>query len=194
MLWLVQHGLSDRQIARLRGTSLDAVKFHRRNIAGKVQASGRDSLRYWRRDRATNPARTEAGTMSDQPVALNGIGQVSLESGDIERSVAFFRDTLGLTHLYTFPHPTGSLAFFDLDGLRLFISSHDDRPPEKSSVLYFTVADIEGTYATLTARGVPFEGAPHLVHRHESGVEEWMAFFRDPDANLLALMSQVTPA
>ena len=130
---------------------------------------------------------------SDQTVSLTGIGQVSLETRDIEGSVAFFRDTLGLAHLYTFPHPTGSMAFFDLDGVRLFISSHDDRPLEKSSVLYFNVADIEATYATLTARGVPFEGAPHLVHRHESGVEEWMAFFRDPDANLLALMSQVTP-
>ena len=125
---------------------------------------------------------------------LLGVGQVSLETGDIERSVAFFRDTLGLTHLFTFPHPTGHLAFFDVGGLRLFISSHDDRPLEKSSVLYFRVADIQAAYDALSARGVHFEGAPHLIHRHDSGLEEWMAFFRDPDENVLALMSQVTPA
>jgi len=30
-----------------------------------------------------------------------------------------------------------------------------------------------------------------MIHRHESGVEEWMAFFKDPDGNLLAIMAQV---
>jgi hypothetical protein len=30
-----------------------------------------------------------------------------------------------------------------------------------------------------------------MIHRHQSGVEEWMAFFEDPDGKLLALMSQV---
>jgi hypothetical protein len=45
----------------------------------------------------------------------------------------------------------------------------------------------------LTARGVVFEGAPHLIHRHDSGMEEWMAFFSDPDAQPLAVMSQVQP-
>jgi len=46
----------------------------------------------------------------------------------------------------------------------------------------------------LMARGVTFEAAPHLIHKHDSGVEEWMAFFPDPDGQLLALMSQVPPA
>lgn len=31
-----------------------------------------------------------------------------------------------------------------------------------------------------------------MIHRHDSRVEEWMAFFEDPDGQLLALMSQVT--
>ena len=31
-----------------------------------------------------------------------------------------------------------------------------------------------------------------MIHRHESGVEEWMAFFADPDGQPLALMAQVT--
>jgi hypothetical protein len=30
-----------------------------------------------------------------------------------------------------------------------------------------------------------------MIHRHDSGVEEWMAFFEDLDGQLLALMSQV---
>jgi hypothetical protein len=40
---------------------------------------------------------------------------------------------------------------------------------------------------------VAFEGAPHLIHRHADGTEEWMAFLRDNEGRLLALMSQVAP-
>lgn len=188
VLRMVQHGLSDRQIARARGTTLGAVKFHRRNIASKLALAGRPALRYWRA-LAVPTVEEEGRTMNHDDPLLLGVGQVSLETRDIEASVAFYRDTLGLTHLFTFPHPAGHLAFFDCDGLRLFISSHDDRPLEKSSVIYFRVADIQAAYDTLASRGVRFEGAPHLIHRHASGVEEWMAFFRDPDENVLALMS-----
>jgi hypothetical protein len=41
------------------------------------------------------------------------------------------------------------------------------------------------------ARGVKFTHAPHRIHRHADGTEEWMAFFEDPDGRPLALMSQV---
>jgi methylmalonyl-CoA/ethylmalonyl-CoA epimerase len=30
-------------------------------------------------------------------------------------------------------------------------------------------------------------------HRHEDGTEEWMAFFKDRDGNILEIMSQVRP-
>lgn len=69
-------------------------------------------------------------------------------------------------------------------------------PEEKwrpGSVVYFRVADIEARHRELVGRGVVFEGAPHLVHRHDSGIEEWMAFFTDSEGNTLALMAQVPP-
>ena len=53
------------------------------------------------------------------------------------------------------------------------------------------VSDIQAAYDELRARGVEFESAPHLIHKHDDGVEEWMAFFPDPDGHLLALMAQV---
>jgi catechol 2,3-dioxygenase-like lactoylglutathione lyase family enzyme len=59
------------------------------------------------------------------------------------------------------------------------------------SVLYFRVPDIHAAHQQLTARGVTFEGAPHMIFRHASGMEEWMAFFPDPDGHLLAIMAQV---
>jgi methylmalonyl-CoA/ethylmalonyl-CoA epimerase len=53
------------------------------------------------------------------------------------------------------------------------------------------VDDIGAAFTELTARGVEFKGAPHLIHRHPDGTEEWMAFFKDPEGRFLALMSQV---
>lgn len=61
------------------------------------------------------------------------------------------------------------------------------------SVLYLRTEDIHGWHAALAARGVAFEGAPHLIHRHADGSEEWMVFFRDPDGHLTALMERTKP-
>ena len=124
-------------------------------------------------------------------LVLGALGQVSMPIGDVERSTAFYRDVLGLEHLYTY----GDLAFFDCAGTRLFLTAAHEAPrPPSATSLYFRVADIASAHAELSSRGVVFEGAPHLIHTHDDGTEEWMAFFRDPDRNLLAVMSQIRPS
>lgn len=124
-------------------------------------------------------------------VNLTSIGQVSLTIDDVERAVGFYRDVLGMKHLYTF----GDLAFFDCDGTRLFLTRPENgSEARQNSVLYFRVTGIHDTAAALESRGVAFEGAPHLIHKHGDGTEEWMAFFRDSEGNLLGLMEQVPPA
>ena len=50
--------------------------------------------------------------------------------------------------------------------------------------------DIHAAHAALTARGVAFEQKPHLVAKMPDH-DLWMAFFRDPDENLLAVMCEV---
>jgi catechol 2,3-dioxygenase-like lactoylglutathione lyase family enzyme len=96
---------------------------------------------------------------------------------------------LGLPHLFTF----GQLAFFDCDGTRLFLDALPEAQGNGNSCLYFRVDDIQATQAALASAGVPFEGEPHMIHEHDDGTQEWMTFFRDPDNNLLALMSAVKP-
>ena len=54
--------------------------------------------------------------------------------------------------------------------------------------------DLKRTDTSLRERGVTFQADPHLIHRHQDGTEEWMAFFADPDGNTMALMSRVPPA
>jgi len=117
---------------------------------------------------------------------LGKIGQISRQVSDIPRAVEWYKSTLGLPHLFTF----GDLAFFDCGGTRLFLSANDG-PAGDPSILYFQVDDIQTAYDELRGRGVEFENAPHLIHKHDNGVEEWMAFFPDPDGQLLAIMAQV---
>lgn len=133
---------------------------------------------------------TPEDAMTDQ-TPLGPIGQISRQVRDVGSAVAWYRDVLGLRHLFT----AGDLAFFDCGGTRLFLTSREEPGIQIAgdSVLYFRSADIDADYERLTARGVHFRGAPHMIHRHESGVEEWMAFFDDPDGKILALMSQVQP-
>lgn len=125
----------------------------------------------------------------DGQIRLAKIGQVSVTVSDIDRAVAFYRDALGMAHLFT----AGQLAFFDCGGTRLFLDALPEARQQGTSVLYFAVDDILGAQKALAGKGVSFEGEPHLIHRHPDGLEEWMTFFRDPDGNVMALMAQVRP-
>ena len=119
---------------------------------------------------------------------LSQIGQIAVPVTDIERAVAFYRDSLGMRFLFQAPP---GLAFFDCAGVRLMLDAPAKTQSEGgSSVIYFKVRDLDTAFATLSARGVSFEAKPHLVAKLPDH-DLWMAFFRDPDRNLLALMSEV---
>lgn len=130
-------------------------------------------------------------TTNQEPVfGLAEIGQIALPVADVDRAIAFYRDVLGMRFLFKAPP---GLGFFDCNGVRLLL----DEPAAASagpcsSIVYFEVADIQAAHAALTARGVVFQDAPHLVARMPDH-ELWMAFLRDLDANLLALMCEVRP-
>jgi catechol 2,3-dioxygenase-like lactoylglutathione lyase family enzyme/DNA-binding CsgD family transcriptional regulator len=182
----VRHGMSNGQIARRRAISLDAVKFHVANAVQKLGLPGRDALRRWdgvRRDSALY----ERIPDMNAALELGPIGQISRSVKDIAAAEAWYRDVLGLKHLYTF----GNLAFFDCGGTRLYL---DEGEVGNESVLYFRVPDIRAAYAELQVRGVEFVDAPHMIHRHDDGTEEWMAFFRDLEGRPLSIMCQVRPA
>ena len=126
---------------------------------------------------------------------LGPIGQIALRVHDVGAATAYYRDRLGLGYLFSAPTPgSGSepgMAFFDCDGIRLLLgrpeSEADDHP---GSILYFRVEDIRAAHATLSARGVAFVEEPHRV-ADLGKAELWLAFFRDPWENTLALMAEV---
>ncbi len=121
------------------------------------------------------------------PLRHATIGQIAVNVHDLSRAVAFYRDTLGLKFLFEAP----SMAFFDLNGIRLMLGK-----PEKSefdhpaSIIYYNVPDVRETHKELVSKNVTFESDPHLVARMPDH-ELWMAFFKDLDGNLLALMSEL---
>jgi catechol 2,3-dioxygenase-like lactoylglutathione lyase family enzyme len=183
--------MTNRQIARGRGVSLDAVKFHIENAVQKLGLEGRAGLRKWQGAPRGSALSKQERTMTTSNLEMGPVGQIARHVADIDRSEAWFRDVLGLKHLYSFPSSIGKLAFFDCGGTRLFLETARDGTPGEQSVLYFRVPDISAAYAELQGRGVEFTDAPHMIFKHPDGVEEWMAFFKDCDGQVLSIMSQV---
>src|SRR5262249_20566395 len=122
----------------------------------------------------------------DTSFGLGAIGQIAVTITDVNRAVEFYRDTLGMRFLFQVPN----LAFFDCGGVRLMLGPAEKPGETLSSVIYYRVEDIERAFETLSSRGVTFEARPHLIAKMPDH-DLWMAFFRDPDRNLLALMCEV---
>ena len=119
--------------------------------------------------------------------ALGEIGQIGLTVSDLEKAIAFYRDALGIKHLFNAPP---GMAFFALGNVRLMLSRPEKPDSDRfGCALYFKVADIQSAREALAARGVTFEVEPHRLATMPDH-ELWMAFFRDPDRNLLALMCE----
>lgn len=122
---------------------------------------------------------------------LNQIGQIFVNVKDLDRAIAFYRDTLGMTFLFQAPP---NMAFFDCGGIRVMLGIAD-RPEinHPASIIYYKVDDIERVYETFNARGVEFIVKPHLVAPMPT-YDLWLADFKDSEGNILALMSEVARA
>ena len=122
-------------------------------------------------------------------VTLNQIGQIAITVHDLPRAVAFYRDVLGMRHLFD---AGPKLSFFDCGGVRLMLDIPEQaefqHPP---SILYYKVPDITGTHRELKEKGVRFEDEPHVIARLPDH-DLWMTFAHDSEGNMFALMSEVT--
>lgn len=123
---------------------------------------------------------------TETPFGLSTIGQILVPVRDADAATAFYRDALGLRFLFAFPH----MAFFDADGVRLYLAEPESPDFGGRATLYFRVPDLGAAVAALEGRGVVFGSRPHVVHRDPSHAL-WMAFTTDPDGNNIGLMSEV---
>lgn len=117
---------------------------------------------------------------------LKRIGQIGLMVKDMEGATAFYRDKLGMKHLFS----AAGMSFFDLGEVRLMlgqVANPGERYP--ASLIYYRVDDIESAADTLKQRGVHMVEAPELAYT-AGGVELWLAFFHDMDENVVGLMCE----
>jgi methylmalonyl-CoA/ethylmalonyl-CoA epimerase len=115
---------------------------------------------------------------------VTGVAQVALSVTDLARAAAFYRDGLGLAHLFDVPN----MSFFDAGGVRLMLSAQGGEPGGRGTIVYLKVKDIALVHAALVAKNVRIEQPPHVVGRTPTS-EVWLAFCVDPDGNLIGLMS-----
>ncbi|MBI4083816.1 MAG: VOC family protein [Candidatus Lambdaproteobacteria bacterium] len=114
-------------------------------------------------------------------IRLAKLGTVMLGVSDLGRSVAFYRDALGLP----LQSSTGGFAFFDGGGVTLCLHATQGlaAPADERSVeLVFHVEDIHAAHGALSARGVPFRSAPRPVTGDQHAAD-----FRDPDGHVLSI-------
>ena len=116
---------------------------------------------------------------------LGPLGQIALPTRDADRAQAFYRDVLGLPFLFRY----GKLLFFECGGVRLLVDGLVEGEVRPAGCLYFRTDDIEEAHAALRARNVAFDGPPQLIAKMPDH-DLWMAFFKDPDGNQLALMEE----
>ena len=116
--------------------------------------------------------------------------QVGLRVADLGAAEAFYRDVLGARFVARFDPP--GLLFFDFDGVRVLFEKGD----ASGGVLYLWCEDIDAAVADLQAKGVAIESGPHAIHKDDAGAfgpageTEWMAFFKDPSGNTVALATR----
>jgi methylmalonyl-CoA/ethylmalonyl-CoA epimerase len=119
--------------------------------------------------------------------------QVAQHADDLDRAAAFYATLLGSAPSARYDPP--GLVFFTLGGTRLLLEKG-----APSAVLYLRVASVREAAERLRARGVVVESDPHVIFTHEddtlgpAGTDEWHAFVRDSEGNLLGLVSQEPPS
>jgi predicted enzyme related to lactoylglutathione lyase len=126
--------------------------------------------------------------MSSHPApTLSEIGQIAIIVGDVAQATVFYRDVLGLKFLF----PAGpTMAFLAAGSVRIMLTTPQGAGEAgKNSILYFKVDDLKATHAAIVARGARKEGEPRLIAKMPDH-DLWMAAVRDPEGNIIELMSE----
>ena len=126
-------------------------------------------------------------------VRLSSIKQIAIPVRDVDTAKTFYKDVLGMTHLFDAPP---ALSFFDCGGIRLMLAgpvAQGKDGDKQHAVLFYNVGDIKTSYAAIKAAGAPSFAEPHVIARVD-GRDVWIAELGDGQGNALGLMSEVAPS
>jgi catechol 2,3-dioxygenase-like lactoylglutathione lyase family enzyme len=120
-------------------------------------------------------------------MSVEGLLQIHITVSDLARAVSFYRDILGIDFLFEVPDQ--SMAFLDLNGVRLYLGIAESAEFESAPLLYLSVADIDAEHQRMSGLGVEFISTPHIVH-HAEAYDLWMADFKTPEGHIHVLAEE----
>jgi methylmalonyl-CoA/ethylmalonyl-CoA epimerase len=129
----------------------------------------------------------------DPGPSLQRIKQIAVPVRDVKEAAKFYRDTLGLTHLFDAPP---ALSFFDCGGVRLMLTGPEAQGEdghEQHPVLFYDVSDIKKAHAKIKSSGAASIEDPHIIARM-NGREVWISSVSDGQGNVVSLMSDIPEA
>ena len=121
-----------------------------------------------------------------EPPGIAGLAQIALSVTDLDRSVTFYRDVLGLPLLFTAPP---GLAFFQVGETRMMLSTQDGDSSGSHPILYYRVPDVHAAVAAVAERGAVIKEPARMIAKLGT-TEVWLAFTTDPDGHAVGLMSE----
>ena len=130
---------------------------------------------------------------TDGKVSLSRIKQIALPVREITAATRFYRDTLGMRHLFDAPP---GLSFFDCGGVQLMLAGPDAQGKDgeqQHAVLFYDVSNIKSVHGKIKSAGVKSLEEPHVIARM-NGREIWISSFSDGQGNVVSLMSDVAEA
>ena len=130
---------------------------------------------------------------TDGKVSLSRIKQVALPVREITAATRFYRDTLGMRHLFDAPP---ALSFFDCGGVQLMLAGPDAQGKDgeqQHAVLFYDVSNIKSVHGKIKSAGAKSLEEPHVIARM-NGREIWISSFSDGQGNVVSLMSDVAEA
>jgi methylmalonyl-CoA/ethylmalonyl-CoA epimerase len=130
---------------------------------------------------------------STASVTLDRIKQIAIPVNSVDQAKSFYRDTLGMRHLFDAPP---ALSFFDCGGVRLMLAGPEaqgEDGDQQHPVLFYDVSDIKETHERIKSSGAKTLEEPHIIARM-NGREIWIAAVSDGQGNTVSLMSDVPEA
>jgi Predicted enzyme related to lactoylglutathione lyase len=126
-------------------------------------------------------------------VSLSRIKQIAIPVHTLDKAKAFYRDTLGLRHLFDAPP---ALSFFDCGGVQLMLAGPEAQGKDgdqQHAVLFYDVSDIKKAHARIKSSGAKSLEEPRMITRM-NGREIWISSVSDGQGNVVGLMSDVPEA
>jgi len=131
--------------------------------------------------------------MTPSAVSLSRIKQIAIPVHSVDEAKTFYRDVLGLRHLFDAPP---ALSFFDCGGVQMMLAgpaAQGKDGDQQHAVLFYDVSDIKGTHARIKSSGTKSLAEPRVIARM-NGKEIWVCELSDGQGNVVGLMSEVPEA